>query len=272
MKKFLSVVVVCMMLLTMSVSVFADGAVVVDPTTAQIDGSWTTAGVNADYAGKMMTILVYTSGTTPSVDSIQYIDQTTADGVGAYSFANYLPKVDPTGTTEYVVKVGGQTLAEPLDAGTIKAAVTGAKFAGTVTFAGAATGATIALTPAGGEAKVITTETDGTFDATVNKGTYTLVVSKAGHTTYTYNSYEVTADKDDLAFAIYGGDIDENGVVALDDLSALLANYQVTIEEDTDRIVKLCDIDENDVVALDDLSTLLANYQVGNVVEPAPAE
>lgn len=277
MKKILSVVVVCMMLLTMSVSVFAD---TVAPTTVAdtVNGGWTTAGTNADYAGKMMTILVYEQGQTPSVDSIQYIDQTVADSTtGAYSFTGYLPIDDPVYGFPYVVKVGGQGITPVLDAGSIEAAapvVETAIISGTVAFSGTATGATITLKPVEGEGEetVITTETNGAFEETVDKGTYTLVVSKAGHTTYTYNGFEVSKDVTDLAYEIYGGDCDKTTKIALADLLIVLGNLTASTEGDVAEEVVLSDIDESTNVTLDDLFIVLDNLTRGNVVEPTPAE
>lgn len=275
MKKIVSVVVVCMMLLTMSVSVFAD---TVAPTTVAdtVNGGWTTAGTNADYAGKMMTILVYEQGQTPSVDSIQYIDQTVADSAtGAYAFTGYLPIDDPVYGSPYVVKVGGQGITPVLDAGLIEAAapvVETATISGTVAFSGTATGATITLKPVEGEETVITTETNGAFEETVDKGTYTLVVSKAGHTTYTYNGFEVSEDVTDLAYEIYGGDCDKTTKIALADLLIVLGNLTASTEGDVAEEVVLSDIDESTKVALADLLIVLGNLTRGNVVEPTPAE
>ena len=277
MKKILSVVVVCIMLLTMSVSVFAD---TVDPTTVAdtVNGGWTTAGTNADYAGKMMTILVYEQGQTPSVDSIQYIDQTVADSTtGAYAFTGYLPIDDPVYGSPYVVKVGGQGITPVLDAGLIEAAapvVETATISGTVAFAGTATGATITLTPAEGEkeATVITTETDGTFSKAVDKGTYTLVVNKPSHTSYTYNGFEVAEDVEGLEYAILAGDVTGDGLIALNDLVALITYYQNVIDEESEEAAVLSDLNEDGLIALNDLVTLIGNYQKASVVEPTPAE
>ena len=113
MKKLLSVVVVFVMIVAMSVTAFA-----ADPTTTLVEGKWTTAGSDAAYANSMMTVVAI-SGSTISVDSIQYIDQATADANGAYSFAGYLPKEDPEQNEEYLVFVGGQKLANPIPAGKI---------------------------------------------------------------------------------------------------------------------------------------------------------
>ncbi|MBE7039267.1 MAG: hypothetical protein E7398_00910 [Ruminococcaceae bacterium] len=254
MKKLLSLVVVCMMLFTMSVSVFAE-----EPTTTENDGSWTTAGSNAEYANKMMTILAYEGSL--NLNSIQYIDQTVADSEGNYSFENYIPKDIPTGSTAYTVKIGGEVIGTPVDAGTIVG--TGARLSGTVEFLGTETGATITLTPDEGAANVITTETNGTFDGVVEKGTYTLVVSKDGHTTYTKENVVVSDDVDDLEYTIYGGDIDESGIVALSDLLLVLENYEAEINGENGA----CDIDESGVIGMNDLLTVLENITVKSVTE-----
>ncbi|MBE7027408.1 MAG: carboxypeptidase regulatory-like domain-containing protein [Ruminococcaceae bacterium] len=250
MKKILSLVVVCMILVTMSVSAFAAA-----PTTTENDGSWTTAGSNADYAEKMMTILAYEGSL--SVNSIQYIDQTVADANGNYSFENYIPKDIPTGSKAYTVKIGGEVIGTPVDAGTIVG--TGARLSGTVNCLGNATGATITLTPTEGAAEVITTDVDGAFDEVVKKGTYTLVVRKDAHTTYTKTGFEVSDDVDDLSYTIYGGDIDGSGIVALSDIKAVLNNYETTDEAS--------DINESGSVTVEDLLIVLANLTAKNISE-----
>lgn len=268
MKKILSVVVVCMMLVTMSFSVFADEATVVEPSTTQNqNGSWTTAGENVAYAGKMMTILVYTKDTTPSVDTIQYIDQTTANSTtGAYSFANYLPKVDPTGTTEYVVKVGGQTLATPLPAGTIQAAEDDATVTGTVNYTGTNTPAKITLTPAEGEALVFTTDAaTGAFSITAPKGTYDMVISKPAHTTYTH--YGIDVETISGEYTIAAGDTNADTVINVMDISPIVTKLGATVNNDNAN----SDANDDTVINVMDISPIVTKLGVSSTVINAPA-
>ena len=146
MKKILSVVVVFAMLAAATTAFAA-----APETTKNANGSYTTSGSDENYANKMMTILAYTEGQPIGVNSIQYIDQTTANASGAYTFSNYAPKAEPTGSTRYVVKVGGQGIATPLDAGYIVAEASGATVSGTVTVTGTITPATVTFAASGKE-------------------------------------------------------------------------------------------------------------------------
>ena len=263
MKKILSVVVVFVMLVAMSTSAFAAA-----PTTTQnADGSWTTAGSDAAYADSMMTILAY-SGDAISVDSIQYIDQTVADENGAYSFANYLPKVDPAAGVQYTVKVGGQNIDTPLSAGYIFAAATDITISGTVAYTGTNTPATITLTPAEGDAITATTTADtGAFTISVPAGTYALSVTKAGHTKYVDYAYAVEADVANAAYTLFAGDADGNDVVGVMDISAVGLGLGQDITADNAGL----DVDDNTAIGVMDISAIVLNLGKASTIVNAPA-
>lgn len=257
MKKILSVVVVFAMLAA-STAAFAE-----EPTTRKnADGSYTTDGSDSTYAGSMMTILAYTEdpeNQTISVDSIQYIDQTTADANGAYTFANYIPKTTPTGDTTFVVKVGGQNVVNgPLSAGTISPEVSSFVVSGTVTFKGTNTPATVTFAdPAGLNAAITaTTQTDGTFTVNVPAGTYNLTITKPGHTKYIYNNITVSADATGGSYTLYNGDANGDGIVGVVDVAAVIAgfNAEVTVAN------KAKDVNDDNVIGVVDVAAVIGNF------------
>lgn len=262
MKKLLSVVVVFVLLVAMSVSAFAAA-----PTTAQNeDGSWTTAGEDAAYANSMMTILAYTEGQAISVDSIQYIDQTTADANGAYSFAKYLPKVDPT-NAKYVVLVGGQKIAEPLAAGYIEAAANDVTLTGVVTKTGDKTGATVALL--NGEETVATATADavtGAFSITAAAGTYTLKITKPGHTSYIYNNVDIATLAADATYALYAGDANSDALVGVTDVTTVIGYLDQEVTADN----KSNDVNDDDIIGVTDVTTVIGYLDKEDTVVNAP--
>lgn len=262
MKKLLSVVVVFVLLVAMSVSAFAAA-----PTTAQNeDGSWTTAGEDATYANSMMTILAYTEGQAISVDSIQYIDQTTADANGAYSFANYLPKVDPT-DAKYVVLVGGQKIAEPLAAGYIEAAATDVTITGVVTKTGDLTGATIALL--NGEEVVASTTADavtGAFTLTAPAGTYTLKITKPGHTKYINYSVDISTLAENATYALYAGNANGDQVVGVTDITAVILGLDNEVTTDNKDV----DVNDDNIIGVTDITSIILNLDKVDTEVNAP--
>jgi len=267
MKKILSVVVVFVLLVAMSVSAFAAA-----PTTAQNeDGSWTTAGSDAAYANSMMTILAYTEGQAISVDSIQYIDQTTADSTGAYSFANYLPKVDPT-TAKYVVKVGGQNVVDgPLAAGYIEPKVTDVTLTGTVVKVGETRSAVVALY--NGEELVKSVNADastGAFSITAPKGTYTLKITKPGHTCYVYYNVDIETliAAEDSTYTLYAGDTNLDTQVGVTDITPIVLNLGGELNADTANY----DVNDDTQIGVTDITPIVLNLGKTDTEINKPAE
>jgi len=249
------------MLVAMSTSAFAAA-----PTTTQNeDGSWTTAGSDAAYADSMMTILAY-SGDAISVDSIQYIDQTTADETGAYSFASYLPKVDPAAGVQYTVKVGGQNIDTPLAAGYIFAAATDVTVSGVVTCLSKETGATVTFTPVeGGDAIVATTElVTGAFTINVPAGNYVVTVTKAAHTKYVNNAYAVEEAITDFACTIYAGNTNGDELVGLTDITPIINNLGAKVVAETIN----SDTNDDNIIGLTDITPIINNLGANDTVLP----
>ena len=267
MKKMLGLIVAMAMVAAGSVSVMAATA----PTTSEANGAYTTSGVQG--ANEMMTLLVY-SGTEITVDSIQYIDQVTADSTGAYSFAGYKTKVDVAPGVSYTVKVGGEALtdgpyssigADAVAGLGITGASSGSQFKGSVSFVGT-TVPTITLTPAEGAAIPVTVAADGTFDTTVANGTYTLVVAKPYHLSYTKNNYAISAAVTDAAFSVKAGDLSNDATINSTDLNTLLFDFG---KSGTDITAAQSDITEDTPATVNssDLNALLFNFGKSAVVE-----
>lgn len=253
MKKMLSLIIAIAMVAAGSVTALA-----IDPqtTSSATDADvYTTTGTVG--ANEMVTLLIY-SGATINQDSIQYIDQTTADSTGAFKFENYKTKVTLKAGESYTVKVGGESIETPYSS-TISKEAAGFTLAGKVTFVGT-TAPTITLTPTTGDAIVINNvAADGTFSKdSIPAGTYKLVVAKPYHLGYTDKTYDITADVSDAAFTIKGGNLklaDEGATEVIDikDLTEILSAYNTSS-------TGAANINETDGVDIKDLSILLANY------------
>jgi len=103
------------------------------------------------------------------------------------------------------------------------------------------------------------TEADGTFSLVIGGGeNLTVTVAKDAYLTFTYTGVDVTGAVDLGEIDITGcaGDVDGNKVIELDDLRAVLADYNKTENLENDN----ADVDDNGVVELDDLRAVLANY------------
>ena len=104
-----------------------------------------------------------------------------------------------------------------------------------------------------------TTGADGTFSLTVSGGeNLSVVFSKKAYLTFTYTGVNVAGGLDfgDVDITGCAGDVDENKVIELDDLRAVLADYNESENMENAN----ADVDGNGVVELDDLRAVLANY------------
>ena len=201
-------------------------------TTDNGDGTWTTSGSDASYAGKMMTMVAYEGGEI-TVDSIQYIDQTTADENGAFAFENYIPKNLPK--TDYTVLVGGETLDAALPAGTIKAPeIVDVAVTGTLKMANTLEKATANLYAAGttdyaAATPVATADVEGgALNVTVAPGSYDLVITRPGYLKYTKKNIDATAALALGEIALNAGDMNSDDIVNTDDLTAVIGAFGST--------------------------------------------
>lgn len=257
MKKIISFVLAAAMSAMVAVPAFA-----VDAETKK-DGeanTWTTSGQNEAYADKMMTMVAYAPGEGGSitVDSIQYIDQTTADSTGAYSFSSYIPKSLPT-EQDYSVKVGGETLATAIDAGVIqKIEKVDVPITGTITTQSNAANATISFCQAGSTDPVVSVDTvNGAFTANVAPGTYDVIISRVGYLKYKVTNVEISDSFQLGTFKLEAGDVDGNGAVTASDIGAVVLSIAKTSSDE--GYSEAIDFDANGSITASDIGAVVLN-------------
>lgn len=251
MKKVLSLVLVLMVL--MSVAVFAADK----PTFApESDGTYTvpyTDGTSGNYYALLVVEGVYEENETPviSEDTVLYIDQATADSSGDVNFDGWIPKNSEPAT----VYLGGTGLTSPVLLGYLgsNTFIVSGKVVSQTTRE-----ATVTLTDAENNVFAGTT-LDGNYAIEIPGGTYKIVVTAPGQTSYTKNALEVSADTTFKDVAIKAGDVNYTGEVNAADLNSLLVNFNSADED--------CDINGSGEVNASDLNNLLVNFNATSVVE-----
>lgn len=198
-------------------------------------------------------------GTAPQIteQSIQYIDQLTADSTGVVSFDNVLLRTDGTEASVYL---GGSDRDSALLLGYVNkgGSVSEYTVSGTIS-SDSSKDASVKLTSVVDSASVYTiTTADGVYTITVPADTYKFEVTKPAHLSYTKNEL-VVADNTTVDVVLKGGDVDGNGSIDFDDLSSLLLKYGMSEEE--------ADINGDGVINFDDLSKLLLNYAAVSEIE-----
>lgn len=255
MKKITLVLSVVLMAALLAFSAVAAPVDYETDTNAAFDVTYT--GTAGAYYAIVAVEGIAAEGTAPAIseDSIQYIDQKTADANGSVAFEDILLHVDGTPSTIYL---GGADPDGAVLLGWVNKPDT-FTVSGTVTSASDAA-ATVTLTNVADETVVFTVNTNaGAYSVDVTAGTYKMVVTKAKHLSYTKNELVVSAAvTKDVTLA--GGDLDNDGSVAFTDLSAILNTYSSTTALDAD-------IDEDGAVGFTDLSVVLNNYSANSVVE-----
>lgn len=254
MKKLTLVLSVVIMAAILAVSAVAAPSVYETDTNAAFDVTYT--GTAGAYYAIVAIEGIAAEGTAPAIteDSIQYIDQKTADADGAVAFEDLLLKVDGTPATIYL---GGSDLDEAVLLGWVNKSAEAEDFtvSGTVT-SGSDAAATVTLTSGD---NVFTVNTNaGVYTVDVPAGTYKMEVTKLSHTSYTKNALVVEADVVKNV-TIKAGDVNTSGVVNASDLGDLLKKFNTTDEG--------CDINASGVVNASDLGDLLKNFNATSVVE-----
>ena len=255
MKKLTLVLSVVIMAAILAVSAVAAPAVYETDTNAAFDVTYT--GTAGAYYAIVAVEGIAAEGTAPAIteDSIQYIDQKTADADGAVAFEDILLKVDGTPATIFL---GGSDLDEAVLLGWVnKPADEPDTFtvSGKVTSASDAA-ATVTLT-SGDNVFTVNTEA-GAFSVDVAAGTYKMVVTKAKHLSYTKNEL-VVADNVTKDVTLAGGEIVVDGTIDSLDLGKVLSVYNAENDE--------IDITDDGVVDSIDLGKVLASYNAVSVVE-----
>ena len=223
-------------------------------TTDNGDGTWTTSGSDASYAGKMMTMVAYEGGEI-TVDSIQYIDQTTADENGAFAFENYIPKNLPK--TDYTVLVGGETLDKALPAGTIKAPeIVDVAVTGKASAIGDTAIKVDFCAPGTTEALVTADVVDGAYTANVAPGTYDVVVKAAGYLSHTTTGVPVDAALDLGSVTLAAGDVNGSGAVTIEDIGFVIGAFSDASLYDITK-----DFNASGTITIEDVGFATANFK-----------
>lgn len=198
-------------------------------------------------------------GTAPQIteQSIQYIDQLTADSTGVVSFDNVLLRTDGTEASVYL---GGSDLDNAILLGYVNVggAVDEFTVSGTIS-SDSSKDASVKLTSVVDSASVYTiTTADGVYTITVPADTYKFEVTKPAHLSYTKNEL-VVADNTTVDVVLKGGDINGDGSISYLDVGTLLQVYNSDDES--------ADVTGDGVVSYLDLGVLLNNYNGISVVE-----
>ncbi len=259
MKKITLVLSVVLMAALLAFSAVAAPVDYETDTNAAFDVTYT--GTAGAYYAIVAVEGIAAEGTAPAIteDSIQYIDQKTADADGSVAFEDILLKVDGTAATIYL---GGSDLDEAVLLGWVnKPADEPDEFtvSGTVTSASNAA-ATVTLTSGD---KTFTVNTNaGVYTVDVPAGTYKMVVTKAKHLSYTKNELVVAAATTQNATLLAGNIVSsdsDNESIGYEDMEPVLLAYG---GEDTDS-----DLTGDGVVGYEDLEHVLLNYGKTAVIE-----
>ena len=198
-------------------------------------------------------------GTAPQIteQSIQYIDQLTAGSDGVVTFDNVLLRTDGAEATVYL---GGSDFDSALLLGYVNkgGAVSEYTVSGTIS-SDSSKDASVKLTSVVDSASVYTiTTADGVYTITVPADTYKFEVTKPAHLSYTKNEL-VVDDNTTVDVVLKGGDINGDGVINFDDLTAIVLNYSTASDE--------ADVTGDGAVNFDDLTSVILNYMLSSVAE-----
>lgn len=264
MKKMISFILAAAMSAMVAVPAFAAAPEADTVRDGENVNTWTTSGQSDNFKDKMMTMIAYAPNGEGeiTVDSIQYIDQTTADASGAYSFDSYIPKDLPT-AGEYTVIVGSEVLDNAIDAGTIeKIEVTDVAVTGTITTQSKAAKATIDFCAAGTTTPVVSAETtDGAFTANVTPGTYDVIISRPGYLKYIITNVVVTEGFSLKPVTIQAGNVDTDDNVTVSDVGAVVSAYSLSSSDEGYQVEFDFNVDGN--ITVSDVGAVVANYGQG---------
>lgn len=268
--------VMAIMLLA-SVATFAATIDTVAPSAAVIQPTDTLTVTGTATGVSQVTIIVY-KGATPDETNIAAIDQQAVVN-NAFSFQFVLKDGSTDGL--YTIKVGGTDIATPSASEVSVASPTpipsptdvpatptsvpptptdvpaGNKISGTVSSVGNAV-ITVNATINGIPVQNITID-QGTgayvVPAITTGSVVTLTIAKKSHVTY---AKDVTVAADVVKdVTLIPGDTDNSGTVVLDDLMAILNNWEAPIDQTNIG----ADIDNGGTIVLDDLMAVLNNWE-----------
>lgn len=271
MKKMISFILAAAMSAMVAVPAFAAAPEADTVRDGENAKTWTTSGKHDDFKDKMMTMIAYAPNENGeiTVDSIQYIDQTTADASGAYSFDSYMLKVLPT-AGDYTVKVGSEARDSAVDAGIIEQIkVTDVAISGEGSALGKAV-ISIEFYKAGESTSAYKTEVVGTseFEVNVAPGTYDVVISSPGYLDYKITNVEVNDAMSLKPIKIKAGDVDGNGIVMVEDIGFVVSAFKKTSADAGYTLTR--DFDANGAITVEDIGFVVANFkQVATTIDYA---
>ena len=254
------VLAVLVLILAASMCIFA-GAV---PAEYEPDGTGAfqisyDGATPGEYYALVIVSGIAEEGTAPQIteQSIQYIDQLTAGSDGVVTFDNVLLRTDGTEASVYL---GGSDFDSALLLGYVNKGGSASEYtvSGTIS-SDSSKDASVKLTSVVDSASVYTiTTADGVYTITVPADTYKFEVTKPAHLSYTKNEL-VVADNTTVDVVLKGGDINGDGVINFDDLTAIVLNYSTASDE--------ADVTGDGAVNFDDLTSVILNYMLSSVAE-----
>lgn len=254
------VLAVLVLILAASMCIFAGAA----PAEYEPDGTGAfqisyDGATPGEYYALVIVSGIAEEGAAPQIteQSIQYIDQLTADSTGVVSFDNVLLRTDGVEATVYL---GGSDFDSALLLGYVNkgGSVSEYTVSGTIS-SDSSKDASVKLTSVVDSASVYTiTTADGVYTITVPADTYKFEVTKPAHLSYTKNEL-VVAENTTVDVVLKGGDINGDGVINFDDLTAIVLNYSTASDE--------ADVTGDGAVNFDDLTSVILNYMLSSVAE-----
>lgn len=265
MKKLIGILT-CASVLLCSFSCFAQStAQTVYNYTKDGNQYFTTSGVIENGANKFVTLLV-TDGDSITVDSIMYIDQTSADNNGNFDFSNYVPMVNLVDGKKYTVKIGSTSLSAPISGGYAALPGTGADtyfVKGTVAYNGGGKVTKGSVKLLSGTDVLKSLEIDPTVCSYefsgVENGTYTLRFDKPLHLPrtkeITVNGSGVTAPD----VILPAGDLNGDNTINLSDLNVVI-NYFGMDPSTLSAEQAKADINEDQNINLLDINKIINDF------------
>lgn len=197
-------------------------------------------------------IVAENAAPTITEDNIQFIDQKTAGAGGSVTFEDILLKEDGTACSIFL---GGSDLPKAVLLGYVNKVDEVVTFTVSGNVTAHATGATITITDTTDAEKVYTgTSTNSGYSVEVPAGTYNVVVTLNGHTSYKKNGVAVSANTS-VDATLIGGDTDASGSVNDTDLTNVLGDFGKT-----EGFVAGCDINSDGSVNDSDLTIVLGSF------------
>lgn len=220
---------------------------------------FTTSG-KLDNAQNAFVTVVVTDGANITVDSIQYVDQGVTDGSGNFSFANYIPKQNPTIGQEYTVRVGVWGRKTPITCDPLKLPVDAPIYSisGEISFEGARTQGTVTLFDEQGNQLATMQKSAGAYDfSMLEPGVYTVKFEKQSHLPEIREAEIVNTNVTEVNAALKAGDVNADKIINLSDFGVVTSMFG---QEAGSAEQKKADFMENGTIDVNELTKLITNY------------